>query len=410
MNVSERFLQYVSVDTTSDPESTTFPSTAAKQLPFADSLVEEMKSIGIADACRDEYGYVMGTIPSTIEGYSGPILGFVAHMDTACDAPGANIKPRIIENYDGQDIVLNAEKNIVMRTSEFQNLLPYKGQTLIVTDGTTLLGGDDKAGVAEIMTAAETLIQHPEIQHGPIRIGFTPDEEVGHGVAHFDVKKFGADYAYTLDGGELGELEYENFNAASATVQITGISIHPGSAKNKMLNAALVGMEFQSMLPVFEKPENTEGYEGFTHLIGFEGTVEQAKLKYIIRDHDKALYEKKKAFMQDIAAFLNHKYGEGTIQLTIEDSYFNMKEQIEPHMFLIDHVVEVYHDLGITPKIQAIRGGTDGARLSFMGLPCPNLGTGDHNCHGHFEFTCIESMETSVQVVIKLAERFAKMG
>lgn len=408
MHVSERFLQYVAVDTTSDPESTTFPSTSEKQLPFADSLVEEMKAIGIADACRDEYGYVMGTIPGTIENYSGPIIGFIAHMDTACDAPGANIKPRIIENYDGQDIVLNAEKNIVMRTSEFHNLVQYKGQSLIVTDGTTLLGGDDKAGIAEIMTAAEVLIQHPEIQHGPIRIGFTPDEEVGQGVAHFDVEKFGADYAYTLDGGELGELEYENFNAASATVEITGISIHPGSAKNKMLNAALVGMEFQNMLPVFEKPENTEGYEGFTHLIGFEGTVEHAKLKYIIRDHDKALYEKKKAFMQDIAAFLNHKYGEGTIKLTIEDSYFNMKEQIEPHMFLIDNVVKVYEELGVTPKIQAIRGGTDGARLSFMGLPCPNLGTGDHNCHGHFEFMCIQSMETSVQVIIKLAELFAK--
>ncbi|MCI8632225.1 MAG: peptidase T [Lachnospiraceae bacterium] len=408
MHVSKRFLQYVRIDTTSDPDSATFPSTPDKQLPFADSLVEEMKSIGITDACRDEYGYVMGTIPSTIENYTGPILGFVAHMDTSCDAPGANIQPRIIEAYDGRDIVLNTEKNIVMRTSEFENLAAYQGKSLIVTDGITLLGADDKAGIAEIMTAAEALIQNPQILHGPIRIGFTPDEEVGQGVAHFDVQKFGADYAYTLDGGTLGELEYENFNAASAVVEITGLSIHPGSAKNKMLNAALIGMEFQSMLPTFERPEYTENREGFTHLISISGSVEHATLKYIIRDHDTVLYEKKKAFMQSIADFLNHKYGEGTICLTIKDSYFNMKEQIEPHMVLIDHVIKVYEELGIQPHIQPIRGGTDGARLSFMGLPCPNLGTGSQNCHGHFEFACIEDMETSVQVVIKLAELFAK--
>lgn len=408
MQVSKRFLEYVRVDTTSDPESTTFPSTSEKQLPFADSLVAEMKSIGITDACRDEYGYVMGTVPSTIENYSGPVIGFIAHMDTACDAPGANIQPRIIESYDGKDIVLNAEKNIVMRTSEFENLASYQGKSLIVTDGTTLLGADDKAGIAEIMTAAEILIQNPQIKHGPIRIGFTPDEEVGQGVAHFDVQKFGADYAYTLDGGEIGELEYENFNAASATVEITGLSIHPGSAKNKMRNAALIGMEFHSMLPVFERPEYTENREGFTHLTGFNGTVEHAKLKYIIRDHDMGLYEKKKAFMQSIADFLNQKYGAGTIRLTIADSYFNMKEQVEPHMFLIDNVRTVYADLNIEPKIVAIRGGTDGARLSFMGLPCPNLGTGSQNCHGHFEFACIQDMETSVQIVIKLAELFAR--
>lgn len=408
MDVIKRFLQYVTVDTTSDPDSATFPSTADKQLPFADALVREMQAMGIADACRDEYGYVMGTVPGTIENYSGPVIGFIAHMDTACDAPGADIQPRIIENYDGGDIVLNEEKNIIMRPAEFDSLLAYKGKSLIVTDGTTLLGGDDKAGIAEIMTAADFLIQHPEIPHGPIRIGFTPDEEVGQGVAHFDVAKFGADYAYTIDGGELGELEYENFNAASATVDITGISIHPGSAKNKMLSAIMVGMEFQNMMPVFEKPENTEGREGFTHLIGFEGTVEHTRMKYIIRDHDKALYEKKKAFMQSIADFLNAKYGAGTIQLTIADSYFNMKEQIEPYMFLIDHVVQVYEDMDITPRIVPIRGGTDGARLSFMGLPCPNLGTGCHNCHGHFEYAVIQSMERMVEVLVQLAQLFAK--
>lgn len=408
MQVSERFLKYVAIDTTSDPDSTTFPSTAEKQLAFADMLVQEMQEMGITDAARDTYGYVMGTIPSTIKEYQGPVLGLIAHMDTACDAPGAHIKPRVIEQYDGEDIVLNAEKNIVMKTADFENLAQYKGQSLIVTDGTTLLGGDDKAGIAEILTAAEYFLAHPEIAHGPIRIGFTPDEEVGQGVAHFDVAAFGADFAYTLDGGELGELEYENFNAASATVEFTGISIHPGSAKNKMLSAMLVAMEFQSMLPVYEKPENTEGREGFTHLIGMDGSVEHAKLKYIIRDHDRALYEKKKAFMHTIAEYLNHKYGEGTVTLTVEDSYFNMREQIEPHMFLIDHVLKVYEELNIEPKIVAIRGGTDGARLSFMGLPCPNLGTGDHNAHGRFEFVCVQSMESMVQVIIKLAEQFAR--
>lgn len=408
MDVTKRFLQYVTVDTTSDPDSTTFPSTADKQLPFADALVEEMKAIGIADACRDSYGYVMGTVPSTIPNFDGPTLGFIAHMDTACDAPGANIKPRIIENYDGADIVLNAEQNIVMRTAEFESLSNYQGKTLIVTDGTTLLGGDDKAGVAEIMTAAEYLITHPEIAHGPIRIGFTPDEEVGQGVKFFDVEKFGAQFAYTVDGGEIGELEYENFNAASAVIDITGLSIHPGSAKNKMINAINVGLELHSMLPVAERPEYTEGREGFTHLIGFDGGVEHTRMQYIIRDHSRELYEKKKALLRSICDFINVKYGAGTAVLTLSDSYANMREMIEPHMFLVDYVSEIYAQLGIEPHIIPCRGGTDGARLSFMGLPCPNLGTGCHNCHGHFEYAVVESMETMVQVLVQLAQKFAK--
>ena len=408
MDVTKRFLQYVTVDTTSDPDSTTFPSTADKQLPFADSLVEEMKAIGITDASRDEYGYVMGTIPSTIENFSGPTIGFIAHMDTACDASGANIKPRIIENYDCTDIVLNAEKNIVMRTAEFETLLNYEGKTLIVTDGTTLLGGDDKAGIAEIMTAAEYLIQHPEIAHGPIRIGFTPDEEVGQGVKYFDVAKFGADFAYTIDGGEIGELEYENFNAAGAVIDITGLSIHPGSAKNKMINAINVGFELHNMLPVFERPEYTENREGFTHLIGFDGGVEHTRMQYIIRDHSAELYEKKKALLKSACDYMNVKYGEGTVKLELSDSYRNMREMIEPHMFLVDYVSEVYEEVGIEGHIIPCRGGTDGARLSFMGLPCPNLGTGCLNCHGHFEYAVVESMELLVEVIIKLAQKFVK--
>lgn len=407
MNVKERFLQYISVDTTSNPYSESFPSTRS-QLEFAASLKKEMKDLGLTDISCDEYGYVFGTIPSTISDYQGAVLGFIAHMDTSSAASGANICPRIIENYDGKDIVLNKEKNIIMRTSDFANLEQYTGQTLIVTDGTTLLGGDDKAGAAEIMTAAQYFMSHPEIKHGPIRIGFTPDEEIGQGTDHFDVEKFGADFAYTMDGGEVGELEYENFNAASAIVNFTGVSIHPGSAKNKLVNAVLLAMEFENLMPPAQKPEYTEGREGFIHLDAMHGSVETAVSEYIIRDHDMKLFEKKKEVMKNAAAYMQKKYGEGSVNLKIEDSYFNMKEKIEPHMHLIKNVLSVYEKLGIEPKISPIRGGTDGAQLSFKGLPCPNLGTGDHNCHGHFEFVCVESMEKSVQVILELAQLYAQ--
>ena len=407
MNVKERFLQYISVDTTSDPYSESFPSTRS-QLEFAASLKKEMKDLGLTDISCDEYGYVFGTIPSTISDYQGAVLGFIAHMDTSSAASGANICPRIIENYDGKDIVLNKEKYIIMRTSDFANLEQYTGQTLIVTDGTTLLGGDDKAGAAEIMTAAQYFMSHPEIKHGPIRIGFTPDEEIGQGTDHFDVEKFGADFAYTMDGGEVGELEYENFNAASAIVNFTGVSIHPGSAKNKLVNAVLLAMEFENLMPPAQKPEYTEGREGFIHLDAMHGSVETAVSEYIIRDHDMKLFEKKKEVMKNAAAYMQKKYGEGSVNLKIEDSYFNMKEKIEPHMHLIKNVLSVYEKLGIEPKISPIRGGTDGAQLSFKGLPCPNLGTGDHNCHGHFEFVCVESMEKSVQVILELAQLYAQ--
>lgn len=408
MNVKERFLKYIAVDTTSDPYSDSFPSTKS-QLAFAASVSEELKEIGLSDVTCDEYGYVFGTIPSTIENYSGKTLGFIAHMDTSSQASGANIKPRIIENYDGNDIVLNEEKNIVMRTDDFSSLNQYKGQDLIVTDGLTLLGADDKAGIAEILTAAEYLIKHPEIQHGPIRVGITPDEEIGAGTDHFDVEKFHADFAYTVDGGECGELEYENFNAASAFVNFNGTSIHPGSAKNKMVNASLLAVEFQNMMPEFQKPEYTEEREGFIHLESLHGSVEQASAEYIIRDHDLLLFEKKKHYMENAAAYMNGKYGDGTVNLKLEDSYFNMKEQIKPHMHLIDNALTVYKKLGIEPHIQPIRGGTDGAQLSFKGLPCPNLGTGGHNFHGHFEYACIQSMEKCVEVIIELAKIYADM-
>lgn len=406
MKVQERFLKYISVDTTSDPSSDTFPSTGS-QLDFAALLVEEMKEMGLQDVSCDENGYVFGTLPATITDYHGPVLGFIAHMDTAPASSGANIRPRTIENYDGKDILLNEETHMIMSPADFENLRQYQGQDLIVTDGTTLLGGDDKAGLAEILTAAEFLLAHPEIPHGTIRIGFTPDEEIGQGADRFDVKRFGADFAYTMDGGECGELEYENFNAASAMVEITGLSIHPGSAKNKMKNALSIAMEFENLMPSAQKPEHTECREGFIHLDSMNGSVEHASMEYIIRDHDKTLFQQKKEVMEHAAAYLNQKYGDGTIDLQIEDSYFNMKEKIEPHMHLIDSVLSVYEKLDIQPKVVPIRGGTDGARLSYMGLPCPNLGTGDHNCHGHYEFVCIQSMEKCVQVIVELCRLYA---
>ena len=401
MTVAERFLKYIAVDTTSDPSSETFPSTKS-QIDFANMLAEEMKTMGLENVTVDSYGYVFGTIPSTIDDYQGKILGFISHMDTSCAESGKNIRPRIIKNYDGKDIVLNEEKNIIMSPRDFSNLAQYQGQDLIVTDGNTLLGGDDKAGIAEILTAAEYLLAHPEIPHGPVRVGFTPDEEIGQGTEHFDVEKFGADFAYTMDGGECGELEYENFNAAEAVADFNGVSIHPGSAKGKMINAIRLAMEYERLMPSVQRPECTEGREGFIHLDSLQGSVDHARSEYIIRDHDMDLFQKKKKHMEDMARIMNIKYGYEAVSLKIQDSYFNMKEKIEPHRFLIDNVLKVYEKLGIQPQIQPIRGGTDGAQLSFKGLPCPNLGTGDHNCHGHFEFTCIQAMEKSVEVIVEL--------
>ena len=401
MTVEERFLKYIAVDTTSDPSSDTFPSTKS-QLDFAAALREEMESLGLENVSIDQYGYVFGTIPSTIKDYSGKILGFISHMDTSCAESGKNIRPRIIKKYDGKDIVLNEEKNIIMSPRDFSNLAQYQGQDLIVTDGNTLLGGDDKAGIAEILTAAEYLLAHPEIPHGPVRVGFTPDEEIGQGTDHFDVEKFGADFAYTMDGGECGELEYENFNAAEAVADFNGVSIHPGSAKGKMINAIRLAMEYERLMPSVQRPECTEGREGFIHLDSLQGSVDHARSEYIIRDHDMDLFQKKKKHMEDMARIMNIKYGYEAVSLKIQDSYFNMKEKIEPHRFLIDNVLKVYEKLGIQPQIQPIRGATDGAQLSFKGLPCPNLGTGDHNCHGHFEFTCIQAMEKSVEVIVEL--------
>ncbi|MBQ1368016.1 MAG: peptidase T [Firmicutes bacterium] len=404
--VMDRFLKYVVIDTTSNPSSETFPSVPETELPFADMLAEELRQIGVSDVSRDEYGYVFGTIPSTIENYDGPVIGFLAHMDTSFDAPGKDVRPRIIENYDGGDIELG--NGLILRPDDFESLKKNIGRKLIVTDGSTLLGGDDKAGVAEIMTAAEYLLEHPEIPHGPIKVGFTPDEEIGRGVDYFDVKRFGADYAYTMDGGELGELEYETFNAAAGIVEIFGTSIHPGAAKGKMVSAVQLGIEFQGMLPVFERPEHTEGREGFTHLHGFTGTADRARLDYIIRDHDRAKFEKKKAFLQEVGRFLNTKYGEGTVKVTVEDSYYNMGEVISQYPFLLDYARDVYKDLGIEAITVPVRGGTDGSRLSFMGLPCPNLGTGDYNCHGRYEYVCVDKMEMAVKVIVGLCERFAR--
>lgn len=406
ISVKDRFLKYVSYDSQSDPNGKGNPS-SAKQLELGRALVEEMQKMGIADAAIDKNGYVSGTIPSNL-GRKAPVLGFIAHMDTSPDISGANVHPRVVENYDGGDIVLNAQRNIVMRPEEFESLRSYVGQDLIVTDGTTLLGADDKAGVAEILTMAQTLLENPQILHGEIKLGFTPDEEVGRGADLFDVAAFGADFAYTVDGGAIGELEYENFNAASAQVEIHGMNIHPGSAKNKMRNSILLGMEFHAMLPAFENPAYTEGYEGFSHLNEMQGSVELTKLSYIIRDHDKERFEEKKKRFEKIADYLNEKYGAGTVEITLKDSYYNMREQILPHFWLIEQAKEEMEKLDIAPLIVPIRGGTDGARLSFMGLPCPNLFTGGHNMHGRYEYIPVQSMEKAVQLLVALAQLGAK--
>ena len=401
--VIEKFLNYVKIDTQSDESSTACPTTA-KQHDLAKLLVKELEEMGAEDITYDtEHCYVYASIPAS-EGCDGrPVLGFIAHMDTAPAVTGENVKPRIIENYDGKDIVLNEEKNIVMKVSDFPELVEYTGKRLIVTDGTTLLGADDKAGVAEIMTMAEQLLLSRDIPHGKIRIGFTPDEEVGAGADHFDVKLFGADYAYTVDGGKLGELEYENFNAAGAKVTFHGRSVHPGDAKNKMVNALLLAMEFQNMLPVFENPMYTEKYEGFYHLDLLSGSVEKAQAEYIIRDHDKDKFEQKKETFLRIGAYLNEKYGKDTVQIDMKDSYYNMREIIEQHMQLIENAKAAMEETGVNPIVVPIRGGTDGARLSYMGLPCPNLCTGGHNFHGRFEYICADSMEKIVEILLKLA-------
>lgn len=401
MKVHERFLNYVKIDTQSVPEVDVIPS-SEKQKELGRLLVEEMLAMGINDAYMDANGYVYGTVEGNTEGH---VIGFIAHMDTSPDMPGNNVKPNIIYNYDGSDIVLNEEKQITMKTEMFEHLLKYKGQDLIVTDGTTLLGADNKAGIAEILSMAEYFINNPQIKHGTIKIGFTPDEEVGCGADLFNVKEFGADYAYTVDGGEIGEIEYENFNAASAKVTINGANIHPGTAKNKMKNSILIGMEFHNMLPVYETPENTEGYEGFSLLNDMTGNVEKTFLEYIIRDHSMEKFNVKKERFKKIADYLNDKYGQGTIDLHIKDSYFNMKEKILPHMHIIENAKKAMENIGIEPNVVPIRGGTDGARLSYMGLPCPNLCTGGHNYHGRYEYIPIQSMEKVVELLIEIAKR-----
>ena len=404
-NILDRFLRYVAVDTQSDPTSETQPS-ATKELDLLKILKDELLAMGV-EATLDEYGYVMATIPANCE-KEIPAVGFIAHVDTAPDASGADIKPQIIPDYDGTDIPLKGVEGLSLKVSDFPELLDYKGQTIITTDGTTLLGADDKAGVAEIMNAVQYMIEHPEFKHGEIKIGFTPDEEIGRGVVKFDVEKFGARYAYTMDGGAVGELEYENFNAAGATVKIQGRNIHPGYAKGKMLNAILIGMELNALLPIEQRPEFTTGYEGFYHIIGFNGTVEEATFSYIIRDHDMTLYEQKKEYMQKCVDFINEKYGEGTAMVEIRHQYYNMRKEVEPHYHIVEKARLAMEMEGIVPNIKPIRGGTDGANLSFMGLPCPNIFAGGHNFHGKMEFIPLESMEKASKVILNIISLYAE--
>ncbi|HOB34353.1 MAG TPA: peptidase T [Bacillota bacterium] len=400
--VVERFLRYVAIDTQSDPESSSFPSTA-KQLDLARLLVRELEEIGMQDVTLDENGYVMATLPANVR-QDIPTIGFIAHMDTSPDMSGKNVRPVLVENYDGGDIVLNREKNIILSPADFPDLKNYAGETLITTDGTTLLGADNKAGIAEIITAMEYLLTHPEIEHGEIKVAFTPDEEIGRGADRFDVGKFNAAFAYTVDGGPLGELEYENFNAASARIRIQGRNVHPGSAKNKMVNSMLIAMELNSLLPPGERPEYTDGYEGFFHLTGINGDVEETRLQYIIRDHFRDLFEKKKQVLRAAADFLNLKYGSGTVELEITDTYYNMKEKIEPVLEIVDLAKRAMEEVGVTPLITPVRGGTDGARLSYMGLPCPNIFAGGHNYHGKYEYIPVSSMRKAVEVILKIIE------
>lgn len=403
--ILDRFLRYVAIDTQSDENSESQPS-AAKELDLLKLLCKELNDMGV-EATLDEYGYVMGTLPSNID-KKVPAIGFIAHVDTSPDASGANVKPQIIENYDGSDIALKGVPGLYLKPSEFPELLAHKGETIITTDGTTLLGADDKAGVAEIMNAVQYMVEHPEFKHGDIKIGFTPDEEIGRGVVKFDVKRFGADYAYTMDGGEIGELEFENFNAASAKIHIQGRNVHPGYAKDKMKNAILIGMEFNDLLPIGQRPELTEGYDGFFHIISFKGSVEEADFGYIIRDHDRKKFEEKKELIEQCVKFINVKYGEGTATLEVKDQYYNMREQVEPYYFIVEKAVKAMEMAGIKPKIQPIRGGTDGANLSFKGLPCPNIFAGGMNFHGKMEFAPLENIEKASEVVLNIIKLYAE--
>ena len=398
----ERFLKYVSFCTTSDEETNLTPSTPG-QIEFAQYLRDELKTIGMKDVELDDNGYIMATLPANTEGK--PTVGFIAHMDTSPDASGKHVQPRIVTNYDGNDIVLNEKENIVLETAKYPEITRYKGNDIIVTNGKTLLGADDKAGIAEIITACEYLIQHPDIKHGKIRVAFTPDEEIGQGADHFDVNKFGCDFAYTMDGGAIGELEFENFNAASCKITVHGVNVHPGYGYHKMVNSMRIAYQLAVMLPRWETPEHTRDYEGFYHLIGMNGTVEETTLSYIIRDHDRARFESRKREMEHLVRKVNREYGEGTAEIDIRDQYYNMREKVEPVMYIVTLVEEAMKEVGVTPKIQPIRGGTDGARLSFEGLPCPNIFAGGENFHSRFEYLPIQSMEAAKNVILKIIEK-----
>ena len=402
MTLTERFLKYVSFCTTSDDQTNMTPSTPG-QMELANYIANELKEIGMQEVTLDANGYLMATLPANTEGK--PTIGFIAHFDTSSDACGKNVKAHIVHNYDGNDIVLNAENNIVFEVAKYPEILDYKGQDIIMTDGTTLLGADDKAGLAEIVTACEYLIQHPEIKHGKIRVGFTPDEEIGQGADHFDVQQFGCDFAYTMDGGAIGELEYENFNAAGCKITVHGVNVHPGYGYHKMINSMRIANHFAMMLPRWETPEHTQGYEGFYHLVGMNGSVELTTLQYIIRDHDRARFESRKREMEHLARKINQEYGEGTVEVEIRDQYYNMREKVEPVMHIVTLVEEAMKELGITPKIQPIRGGTDGARLSFEGLPCPNIFAGGANFHSRFEYLPIPSMEKAMQLILQIVQK-----
>jgi tripeptide aminopeptidase len=401
-NIIDRFISYVTIDTTSDPESNTTPSTE-KQWDLAKKLADELKTIGMEDVTIDENAYIMATLPSNVD-HDVPTIGFISHFDTSPDYSGTNVNPQIIENYDGKDIILNAEDNIVLSPDYFEDLLLYKGQTLITTDGSTLLGADDKAGICEIVSAMEYLLNHPEIKHGKIRVGFTPDVEIGRGAHKFDVEKFGADWAFTMDGSQVGELEYENFNAAGANVKVIGKIVHPGYAKGKMINSMYIAQEFINSLPRMETPEHTEGYEGFFHLHSIKGEVEETVLQYIIRDHDMEHFEARKEMMQKLTNDINSQYGREVIITEIKDQYYNMKEKVEPVMHIVDIAEEAMKQLNIKPLIKAIRGGTDGSQLSYMGLPCPNIFAGGHNFHGRYEYVPVESILKATKVICKIAE------
>ena len=405
MTVVERFLKYVTFGTQSSETSGTTPSTPGQRV-FAEALVKELKDLGLEEISIDEHSYVMASLPANTDDNSIPTIGFISHLDTSPDMAGDHVKPRIV-HYEGGDICLNADQNIVLSPAMFPEMLEYTGQDIIVTDGTTLLGADDKAGIAAIISAMAYLKEHPEIKHGKVRIGFTPDEEIGQGADHFDVQKFGCDWAYTVDGGQIGELEYENFNAASAKVCFKGRNVHPGTAKDKMINAALLATQFASWLPAEQRPEHTDGYEGFFHLIGMEGTVEEASLSYIIRDHSRELFEQKKDLLKQLVTRMNETYA-GSTTLVLKDQYYNMREIVEPKKHIVDLAFQAMKAIGITPKVQPIRGGTDGARLSFMGLPCPNLFTGGHNFHGRYEYLPIPSLQKGMETVIKIVELSAK--